>query len=101
MEYIGNLWKKQSSNPKAPFASGVVKVKGEEIRITVWDNSHRKREGRKDPDYSITLDEPRNPASQPVSTPQLPRKPDPAHAGAWDYGEGKPAPNSFTDDIPF
>jgi len=59
MEYIGNLWKKQSENPKAPFASGVVKFMGRELRITVWDNSRRKREGKKDPDFSITLDEPR------------------------------------------
>ena len=94
MEYIGNLWRKQSENPKAPFASGVVKVKGEEIRVTVWDNSHRKREGRKDPDYSITLDESRKPDSQPASTPQPPRKPEPEYAS-------DPAEKDFTDDIPF
>jgi len=94
MEYIGNLWKKQSENPKAPFASGVVKFKGEEIRITVWDNSHRKREGRKDPDFSITLDEPRDKDNPPPAKPQAPRSPEPKYAS-------DPAGNDFADDIPF
>ena len=94
MEYIGNLWKKQSENPKAPFASGVVKFMGRELRITVWDNSRRKREGKKDPDFSITLDEPRDQGKPPPAKPQPPCKPE------SEYASGT-AGNDFTDDIPF
>jgi len=92
MEYIGNLWKKQSENPKAPFASGVVKFMGRELRITVWDNSRRKRPDRKDPDFSITLDEPRE------DKPQAKQEEAGPH---YDHGEKKPAPQDFQDGIPF
>lgn len=93
LDYIGKIWKSTSQNLKAPFASGYIDFMGHEIRITLWNNN--KRPDKRDPDFTVTLDKPRE-----QDAPKQERPPD-AKPQAWDYGENKPAPNSFTDDIPF
>jgi len=88
---IGAVWKSTSTNPKAPFASGVIKVGGQEIRIVLWDNN--KRPDKKDPDFQITLDTPKEqtPPVRPTTPPARPQAPPVNDRDMID----------FTDDIPF
>ena len=56
-------WLSKSSNPKAPFAKGSLKIEGKEYRIVVWQRQKAAGEDKK-PDFVIELDQPRgaNPA---------------------------------------
>jgi hypothetical protein len=54
---IGALWKSDSTNPKAPFAKGEIDFMGRKLRVVIWNNN--KRPDKKDPDFTIALDKPR------------------------------------------
>lgn len=88
LDKIGAIWKSTSTNPKAPFASGEIDFMGRKIRITLWEN-HRKREGKRDPDFSVTLDKPRE-----ENAPRQERR-------AVGPGDNKQASDGFANDIPF
>jgi len=88
LDYIGKIWKSTSDNPKAPFGSGEIEFMGRKIRITLWEN-HRKRVGKRDADFSVTLDKPRE-----DNAPRQERR-------AVPHGENKPSSDGFADDIPF
>jgi len=62
---IGALWLSKSANPKAPFAKGVVKVNGQEIRVVVWQRQKASGEEKK-PDFIIELEQPRMPPNNDV-----------------------------------
>jgi hypothetical protein len=93
LDKIGALWRSTSAHPKAPFASGEIDFMGHKLRVVLWNNN--KRPDKRDPDFTVTLDKPRE-----QDAPKQERAPQ-QKAQVWDHGENKPAPNDFTDDIPF
>jgi hypothetical protein len=89
IDKIGALWLKNSDNPRAPFASGEITVKGEKVRIVLWPNN--KRPDKRDPDFQIAVDTPREPTRAEATEEHR----------ASRYGSPRTEEADFSDDIPF
>ena len=89
LDKIGAIWKSTSTNPKAPFASGEIDFMGHKIRVTLWNNN--KRPDKRDPDFTVTLDKPRE---QDAPRQEAPKRETPP-------GDPKLSGENFTDSIPF
>ena len=90
---IGGLWEKLTRNGSV-FFSGNVEVDGKKVRITCFQNGHKKQ-GDNKPDFQIYLD-----TWEPGQRSEAPARPqEDRHARPHDVDV--PVPGYIEDNLPF